>query len=90
MNAIIIQLMLTYTIKLKSESILCMRHGHGICVASIGLTWVSCLLSENVVARGLSILRILSKRPPIGVMQQEHANAMTRSIISVYFPTTLS
>ena len=31
-------------------------------------------LSENVVARDLSILRILSKRPPIGVMQQTHAN----------------
>jgi len=42
-------------------------------------------LSENVVARGLSISRILSKRPSIGVMQEEHANAMTRPIISVYF-----
>ena len=47
-------------------------------------------LSVNVVARGLSILKILSKLPLIEVMQQEHANAMTGPIISAYFPTTLS
>ena len=47
-------------------------------------------LFKNVVARGLSILRILSKQLPIGVMQQEHANVMTGPIISVYFPMTLS
>ena len=44
-------------------------------------------LSENVVAGGLSILRILSNRPLIGVMQQTHASGTYHSI---HFPTTLS
>ena len=49
-----------------------------------------CLYLKNVVARGLSILKIISKRPPIGVMMQEHANAMIRHIITVYFLMVLS
>ena len=46
-------------------------------------------LSKIVGARGLSILRILSKQPPIGVMQQTHVDEMTgpilQSIILVYY-----
>ena len=60
------------------------------CEACVSLTGAPCLYVKNIVARGLSVLRILSKRPPIEVMMQEHANAMTRPSITVYFPTVLS
>ena len=49
-----------------------------------------CLYVKNIIAQGLSVLRILSKQPPIEVMMQEHVNAMTRPSITVYFPTVLS
>ena len=47
-------------------------------------------LSKNVVAQALSIVRILNKRPSIGVMQQVHANEMTGPVLSIYFSTVLS
>ena len=35
--------------------------------------WVPCIYLKSIVAQGLSISRILSKWPPIEVMQQSHA-----------------
>ena len=60
MNANEIQPILTYTTKWKT-TILCMCHGPGMCGATVDLTWVPCLYLKNIVARGLSISRILSK-----------------------------
>ena len=67
-----IQSKLTYSTKWKTI-ILCMCYGLGVCDAAVDLTWVPCLYLKSIVARGLSISRILSKWPPIGVMQQSHA-----------------
>ena len=55
-----IQPILTYTTKWKA-TILCMCHDPGMCDAAVDLTWVPCLYLKNIVARGLSISRILSK-----------------------------
>ena len=41
-------------------------------------------LSENIVARDLSISRILNKQPA-GVMQRTHANEMTGPILQSVF-----
>ena len=37
-----IQPILTYTTNGK-QTILCMCHGHGMCDAAVGLTWMLCL-----------------------------------------------
>ena len=77
-----IQPMLTYTndanriqsrLRNGKTTTLCMCHGPGVYHAAVDVTWVPCPYLKSKVARGLSITRILSKLPPIGVMQQTHA-----------------
>ena len=60
LNANKIQPILTYTMKWKT-TILSMCNGLGVCDAAVDLTWVPCLYLKIIVARGLSISRILGK-----------------------------
>ena len=62
-----------------------MYHNSGMCNVVVDLTWVPYLYLKNIVARGLSISRILNKWPPTGVMQQSHANGMMGPIFQSVF-----